>query len=237
MTDMTPQHPSPDAAQLAQALAAFVAERLRAGLAERGRALLIVSGGSTPVPFFEALAAQPLDWPHVTVTLADERGLPPDHADSNERLVRAHLLRGPAAQAHWVPLFDGQARPDDAVPALERRLATLPWPADVVVLGMGGDGHTASLFPHSPELAEVLDAAQSPRCVAVGVPQPPNVPVPRISLTPRALLNTRLLVLHITGQAKLDLLARAQAEGPVADLPIRLAVRQTQVPCHVFHAP
>jgi 6-phosphogluconolactonase len=237
MTGLIHLHPSPNAAQLAQALAVFVAERLRAGLAARGQALLIVSGGSTPVPFFEALAAQPLDWPHVTVALADERWLPPDHADSNERLVRAHLLHGPAAQARWVPMFDGQASPEGAAPDIERRLAALPWPADVVVLGMGGDGHTASLFPHAPELAAALHVGQPARCVAVGVPQAPNVPVPRISLTPRALLDARLLVLHITGQAKLDLLARAQAEGPVADMPIRLVVRQTQVPCHVFHSP
>jgi 6-phosphogluconolactonase len=237
MTDLTCLHQAANATQLALDLADFVGQRLREGVGARGRALLIVSGGSTPVPFFEALARQALDWSKVSITLADERWVPPDHADSNERLVRAHLLQGPAAQAQWVPLFNGQATPEAAASEIGQRLAALPWPADATVLGMGGDGHTASLFPHAPELTAALDASSSVLCLPVAAPAPPNVPVPRISLTRFALLDARALVLHITGAAKLALLAQAREEGPVAELPIRLALHQSQVPCHVFHSP
>ncbi|KGM41448.1 hypothetical protein JY96_18995 [Aquabacterium sp. NJ1] len=221
---------------LAQDLAEFVAQRLREGLATRGQALLVVSGGSTPMPFFKALSGMALDWSGVWVTLADERWLPPDHAYSNERLVRQGLLQGQAAQARLLPLFNGAASPEAAQVAVEGALASLPWPADVVVLGMGGDGHTASLFPHAPELAAALAEGEGPRCLPVAVPAAPNVPVPRLSLTRRALLDTRQLVVHITGASKLALVEQAMQEGPVAPWPIRLALHQSRVPCEVFHA-
>lgn len=233
-------HHASSASALAQDLARFVAERLRAAVAQRGQALLVVSGGSTPVPFFEALSGEDLAWPSVTVTLADERWLPADHADSNERLVRAHLLRERAAAARFVPLYNGKASPAQGLHDAQAAVAALPWPADVVVLGMGGDGHTASLFPHSPEVA-ALSAQQGDalgeRCMAVSSPAAPNVPVPRLTLTPRALLDARQVIIHITGEAKLRLLEQAQQTGPVADLPIRFALQHTGVPCAVFHSP
>jgi 6-phosphogluconolactonase len=220
---------------LAADLARYVADRLRAALAQRGHALLVVSGGSTPVPFFEALSGEALDWSRVTVTLADERWLPADHADSNERLVRQHLLREQAAAAPFVPLYNGALTPASGLADVQASLAALPWPADVVVLGMGGDGHTASLFPHMPEWAAL--PADEMRCMAVASPAAPNVPVPRLSLTPSALLDAKALLIHITGAAKLALLQQAQQTGPVADLPIRLALHQSHVPCTVFHSP
>ncbi|NBD21835.1 6-phosphogluconolactonase [Aquabacterium fontiphilum] len=245
-------HTATDPARLAQDLADFVAARLREGLAARGTALLVVSGGSTPVPFFQALSQVALDWSRVTVTLADERWLPHDHADSNAGLVRRHLLQGPAASARWVPLGQGRGDPALAWPAVEAALAQAPWPADVVVLGMGADGHTASLFPGAPGLAEALDAGCTHRCQVVPAPAPPNVPVDRITLTARALLDARTLVLHTTGAAKRALVAQAMdglgsaggagAAGSGADLaavmacPVRLVLWQTGVPCHLFHA-
>jgi 6-phosphogluconolactonase len=228
---------------LAQELADFVANGLRSGLQERGKALLVVSGGSTPVPFFEALAHCELDWARVVLTLADERWVPPDHADSNERLVLAHLLQGAAAKATFIPLFNGAGTPGQGQPDIEQALAGLPWPADVVVLGMGGDGHTASLFPHAPELPLALDGMSGyagitagPRCLAVSAPALPNVPVPRITMSARALLDARCVVLHVTGAQKWALLQQAIQNGPVAPWPVRLALHQGRVPCEVFYA-
>lgn len=229
-------HHAADPALLARDLADHVADLLRQGLTERGRALLIVSGGSTPVPFFQALARCALDWSAVTITLADERWLPPDHPDSNEALVRHHLLRAQAAAAHFVPLYNGTANPTEGVPTLEATLAALPWPADAVVLGMGADGHTASLFPDAPELPYALLDAAPARCLAVDAPLLPNVPVPRVSLTRRALLDTRQLIVHLTGEDKLELLHQAMLPGDVAEYPIRAVLQQHAVPCHIFHA-
>lgn len=229
-------HHAQSAEALAVDLAGFVAQCLREGLATRDRALLIVSGGSTPMPFFKALSGMALDWSRVVVTLADERWLPPDHADSNERLVRACLLVGAASTARLVSLFNGAGTPEAAEPDVEAALDALPWPADVVVLGMGGDGHTASLFPHAPELAVALAEGEGPRCCPVAAPAAPNVPVPRLSLTRRALLDTRHLIVHVTGAAKLALIEQAAQDGPLEAWPIRLALLQSRVPCEVFHA-
>ncbi|WP_290870344.1 6-phosphogluconolactonase [Aquabacterium sp.] len=229
-------HQAPDAQTLGDNLARFVAARLRNSLAERGEALLIVSGGSTPQPFFKALAQVDLDWSKVTITLADDRWLQPHEQDSNERTVRTTLLQGPAAAANFVSLVTPQATPEEGWAEVERRLQAMPWPADVTIFGMGGDAHTASLFPNCPELPLALDDAHVGLSLPIGAPTLPNVPVPRLTLTRRALLHTHCAVLHFTGAAKWDLLTQANAAGPVGDMPIRIVLHQDAVPVHVFHA-
>jgi 6-phosphogluconolactonase len=229
-------HLAPDAATLGQNLADFVAARLRNGLAERGEALLIVSGGSTPPPFFKALAKADLDWSKVTITLADDRWLQPDEADSNERTVRATLLQGPASAAKFVSLVTPDATPEQGWATVEARLQAMPWPADVTILGMGGDAHTASLFPHCPELNAALDDAHAGLSLPVAAPTLPNVPVPRLSLTRRALMHTHAAVVHVTGASKWALLEQGRAPGSVSEMPIRLALHQDAVPIHAFHS-
>ncbi len=235
-------HEAADAHVLAELLAGWVSERLREGLSARGQATLVVSGGSTPVPFFHALREADLDWSQVTVTLADERAVPATHVDSNARLVRAHLLQGRAAQANWLPCVAADLQSDQpdqlgqACHALESRLSALSWPVDVVVLGMGADGHTASLFPRSAELIQALTGEGRHRCLIAEVPEAPNVPLRRLSWTPWALLATRHLAIHTTGIAKRELLQHACASDDVREMPIRLALWQDDVPCHLFHA-
>lgn len=232
-------HEAADAHVLAGLLAGWVSARLSEGLAARGRATLVVSGGNTPVPFFHALRAADLDWSKVTVTLADERAVPPTHADSNTRLVRTHLLQGRAAQAQWLPCFAAQSSLDQldvARDELEARLSALSWPVDVVVLGMGSDGHTASLFPRSAELLNALADERERLCIVAEVPRAPNAPFKRLSWTPQALLASRHLAIHTTGVAKRELLQRACASDDVREMPVRLALWQDRVPCHLFHA-
>ncbi|WP_280547897.1 6-phosphogluconolactonase [Halomonas sp. 11-S5] len=202
--------------QLARQLAEAVAEALRADLARQDNALLVVSGGSTPVPFFAALAACELPWARVQVTLADERWVAEDADDSNARLVRAHLLQGPAAAATFVPLTTADATPEQGAEAVAERIAGLAWPASVVILGMGGDGHTASLFPDSRE----LDLALATDAAAVAV-RTPSQPQPRITLSAGRLHRARRHVLHITGGDKRAVLARALTGDDVRELPIR----------------
>ncbi|WP_243319662.1 6-phosphogluconolactonase [Geothrix sp. SG200] len=221
-----------DQATLVAALAQDVARRLKEELARQDRTVLVVSGGRSPVPLFQALARQVLPWERVTVTLADERWVPADHSDSNEALVRAHLLQGAAAAARMAPLFTGALTPEQGAPAVCAALAELPRPFCRVILGMGEDGHIASLFPGAAELAEGLITEAAALAV-----HPPRAPHPRLSLSLRALLDTRDLVLMISGPAKRRVLEQALEEGPVEDLPVRAILRQTAVPVSVCWAP
>lgn len=219
--------------QCAQSLAAGVGAVLREGLQVRGRASLVVSGGRTPMPFLNRLGSQQLDWSHVTVCLADDRWVPAEHPDSNEGLVRRHLLRGAAAAARLVPLVDASATPEAQRASVERALAAAPRPFDVVVLGMGDDGHTASLFPGAPGTAAALDLRR-PEQVALVVPA--AAPHRRISLTLRALLDARAVMILIQGEAKRAAIEKAAGSDPV-QYPIAAFLQQQTVPVHVYYSP
>ncbi len=221
-------------AAMARALAAAVADGLRAGLAGRGSASLAVSGGRSPIPFLEALSAEMLDWSRVVVTLVDERWVAPSSADSNEALVRRHLLRGSAAAACLVPLKTPAASPEAGVAAALALRAEMPRPFDAVVLGMGEDGHTASLFPDAAGLADALDPAGTAELVCI---HPPRAPHARITLSLAGVLATRRLFLQAGGAAKRAVLERAAREGEPLRLPVAaLLQQQTVVPELFFRA-
>jgi 6-phosphogluconolactonase len=222
-----------DSGSLARALADFVAERLQERLSRNGEASLIVSGGRSPIAFFAELSRKPLDWRRVTVSLADERWVAPDHPDSNENFVRKNLLVANAAEGRLLPLWNDAPTAEAAAVVASKRLRELPRPFDAVVLGMGEDGHTASLFPDAPELAEALDPAAAPACVAI---TPGQAPHRRLTLNRRALLDSRCIALQVQGAAKGRTLSRALTPGPVAELPVRAVLLQSKVPCHVFRA-
>ena len=202
-----------------RAAASMLADALRSAIAERGSASLAVPGGRTPAPAFKALAREDLDWSRVTVTLVDERWVDPGSEDSNERLVREHLLHGPAAAARFLPMMGNGPSPEDRV---EAYVATLPGePLDAVLLGMGEDGHFASLFPGSPVLPEGLDPASTARAVAVPAGEGTAPPQPRLSLTLAEIARARLIVLLASGREKERVIEHAQAAG--AD-PMRLPI-------------
>lgn len=219
---MTTEIRFPDRHELGGFLARLIAADLRAAVAERGRASLVVSGGTTPSPLFAALREHELPWENVAITLADERWVSPEHTASNEALVRRELLAGTAARACFVPLKNLAPTPEQGTAETERALATTARPFDVVILGMGEDGHTASLFPGAAELAAGLDLENPASCLAV---HPPDLSLPRLSLTLRALLDSRRIVLHFTGESKWQVYQRAQEEGSLEELPIRGVLR------------
>jgi 6-phosphogluconolactonase len=202
-----PPDPSPCLVEICDDEDHFVAEATGAVIAAlsqaidaRGQAIMAVPGGTTPGPIFDRLSQSKLDWAKVTVTLVDERLVDPASPDSNERLVRERLLQGPGSAAQFIPLT--VAGPQ-----------TLALPFDLVVLGMGEDGHIASMFPGNPALAEALTGDGI--CVEIPAGDGRAPPQPRRTLTLKAVNAARRRLLLFTGQAKLDVYRAAlQSRDP-----------------------
>jgi len=185
---------------------------------------------------FEALSRQLLSWDNVWVTLADERWVEPTAEASNERLVRRHLLRNQARQANFLPLKNRAASAQEGRAACEVEIARLPRPFDVVVLGMGPDGHFASLFPGGGGLQPTLGEDGSSLVTAV---RPATAEHSRLSLTLAALLDSRRIYLHLTGEGKQAVLERAQRAGLAGQqkLPIAALLAHAGDRLEVYWAP
>ena len=220
--------------ELVTALAGKIAGHLRGAIAERGRATLAVSGGRTPSALFDALAVLPLDWGKIIVTLCDERWVPEADERSNTALVREHLLRGEAARATFIPLTTDAATPEAALPIVRAHAAQLPLPLDVVLLGMGGDGHTASWFPDGDHLAEALDQDGPNRVVSMRAPAAAEA---RITLTAPVLATAAHIYLHIEGNSKRGVLCGAMEDGPESEMPIRAVLRRAHKRLKVYWSP
>lgn len=212
-------------AALARALADKIAGHLRTAIAANGRATLAVSGGRTPIALFVALAARELQWDKVTVTLCDERWVAEEDARSNTALVRQHLLQDKAAAAEFVALTTQATTPEEGLAEVRTRARLLPLPLDVVVLGMGGDGHTASWFPGGNQLAQALDAGGLERVVAMRAPAALE---PRITFTAPVLTGAQHIYLHIEGNGKRGVLCGAMESGPETEMPVRALLRRAQ---------
>lgn len=198
-----------DPSALADAVATIAGRALQPAIAHRGHASLVLSGGSTPRLFLPTLAEYQVRWRDVTVTLADERWVADSDPRSNARLLREQLFRGPAAAARFVPLKGDAATPDEGVAAAEAALAGIEDPYDLVVLGMGEDGHIASLFAGASGVDAALDPAGRARCIGVNPPPRVEPNVLRMSLTLAELRKGRHLALVIAGAEKMRVLDRA----------------------------
>ncbi|WP_058481098.1 6-phosphogluconolactonase [Legionella waltersii] len=183
--------------QLTQELSDSISTILLSAIRERGNAFMVVSGGKTPIDLFNALSQKELPWERVIITLADERCVDVQSPESNEHLVRNYLLQNKAKNANFISLFHADFVLSDHLQQLERTISQLP-SFDVVVLGMGEDGHTASLFPCSNELLEGLTNDRQ----SVLLVHPQKAPFQRISLTKKRLLNSQNVFLHLVGQKK-----------------------------------
>lgn len=221
-----------DRAEASRTAADLLGGALAARLKQGNGASLVVSGGSTPGECFDLLACRPLDWERVTVLPSDERWVPASSPDSNEALVRRRLLRARAAAGGFLPLYRDGLAPDDAPATVARDIADLPPPHAAVMLGMGADGHFASLFPDYDGLDAALDLAGPPGCVAVRTAGSPHV---RISLNLPALLSTDTLVLLFFGADKRAVYEAACAGG--SGYPVEALLAQSQVPVQVVWAP
>jgi 6-phosphogluconolactonase len=206
--------------ELAQGLAHDVAGWLRDAIAKNGSALLAVSGGSTPKPFFAALSKIKLEWSKVQVTLVDERQVPEDNERSNAKLVKETLIQNEAAKARFVPLYQNPGA------------AQLP-AFDVAILGMGSDGHTASFFPGGDQLAKALDLKTPESIVIINAP---GAGEPRLTFTLSRLLAANHLCLHIQGDDKMKVLEAALAGKNEFEMPVR-AVLNAAKPLSLYWCP
>ena len=219
-------------AELVLTLADDIEAELNGAIATRGFASLVVSGGKTPQPLFAELARRQIVWNKITITLADERWVDVSSKDSNEAMVRKTLLTGAADKANFVPLKNSAISALEGKQACNNIIASLSRPFDVVILGMGEDGHTASLFPGIARRA--LDTSSSESCLSVN---PENAPHERMTLTAAALLDSRKIVLHITGSKKWQIYQKAVSGESFEDYPVSIFLNQSQVPVCVYWNP
>lgn len=211
--------------ELSQAFADFAATTLQNTLAHKPQATLVVPGGNTPRYYLPALAKCKLPWDRIIVTLSDERWVDVTDEQSNEHLVKQHLMNHLPANTRFVGLKTRHDTPFDAVDEIHQRLDRLPLPLSLTVLGLGEDGHIASLFPGmNPDLTDTR------HCVAVA---PPIAPSLRISLSLAMLAESEQIALVVTGESKRRLLDRL-SEDPNSKFPIVWLLQRAQSPVTVF---
>ena len=213
-------------------LVSKVVDLLTMAIDQHGYASLVVSGGRTPKGFFHLLSQEFLDWSKVTVTLADERWVDADHKDSNEKLVQENLLINEAHGARFVALKNSASSALSGEESIGQDLSTIGR-FTVVILGMGDDGHTASLFPGSETLSAGLDKESGRHCLAV---QPLDAPHERMSMTLPRLLDSDQIIVHVCGENKGKVLAMADAGEDPFELPIRAVLQQSTTPVVVYWA-
>jgi 6-phosphogluconolactonase len=220
--------------ELADALAGDVGFIIDSAVEARGASLIAVPGGTTGPAVFAKLAAQSLPWKKVTIIPTDDRLVPMDDERSNVRAIaKAFLPLG----ARVIPIAAEIADYRLAGISADARLQDLPWPPDLVWLGMGKDGHTASIFA-GPDLQTALDAPKARRAVGVMPdPLPPEAPVARVTLTRSSILSARTVTITITGDDKRALLEQAIADGHSSKLPIGRVLAEAEQPIDIHWAP
>lgn len=221
-----------DAAEFAEAVAGDVGFVIDAALDARGDAVVALPGGSTPVPALKLLAKAPRKWKSVTIVPTDDRLVPVDHDASNVRMLASIFL---PLGARVVPLTGGSLAPAEAGRAADARLADLHWPLDLVWLGMGLDGHTASIFPGAD-----LEAALTAPHRAIGVtpdPLPGDAPFPRVTLTARSIAQARAVTIAIAGAEKRAVLEEALADGAGSRYPIGRLLAATDLAIDIHWCP
>jgi 6-phosphogluconolactonase len=218
---------------LCDALAARVMSAMAIAIAARGTASLVVPGGSTPGAFFDVLCKREIAWDKVTITMTDERWVPPASEGSNEHLLRTRLLVGRAAAATFVPLKTESPTAHAAEAEVSARVESIARPFDFVIAGMGDDGHTASWIPDSQGLDAALDRRNRKFAVGIVPPDATNLGE-RITLTRRALLEARAVAILIRGVSKQQTLEAANSGDNVQAMPVRAFLNQDKVPVEIY---
>lgn len=218
---------------LVEALSQSIAEQLQFAIDKKGKASLLVSGGSTPKSLFKKLRVIPLAWEKVSVGLCDERWVSPTSQDSNENLVKMYLLQEKASRATFVGMFEEGMDVQTAQVYCSKKMKTMLFPFDVLILGMGSDAHTASLFPQNVNLDKAFDLNNEALCMAI---EPTTAPYIRMSLTRKAILSAENIYLHFEGLEKLAVYQEAIAGDDMYVMPIRSVLNQELKNIEVYYA-
>ena len=221
------------------ALAAECQDVLSEALSKHGAATLLVSGGTTPAPLYEALSKTELNWKKIKIALVDERWVDQENSASNEALIRRTLLINNAKAAEFTGMKTSAKTAKAGQAETEENYRKLPQPFSLAIVGMGPDGHTASLFPHAKGLADALkaDSEQITATISANQSEVTGPNTERLTLTASALMKTERVIILFTGEDKLAVFSAAQKEGPVEDMPIRVLLHQEQVPVELYWAP
>lgn len=220
---------------LIEDLVANIVNELKQAIGQKGYASIAVSGGKTPIPLFILLSQQELNWNRVFVTLVDDRWVDDTNDASNEKLVMTYLLQNKAKLANFVGLKNSCDNPFDGAEETDKTLTTkIPMPLDVLILGMGDDGHTASLFPGAANLMTGLDMNSGRKVIGM---TPLTAPFDRITLTLPTILDSKNIYLHLIGQSKMDVLEQAEKGNNVDEMPIRAILHQDKVNVIGFWSP
>ena len=220
-----------DADEMAAAVAGDAQFIIESALDARGQAVIALPGGKTPLAIYEKLAVAKLDWKRVTILPTDDRLVPMGDALSNiTAIAKIFLPKG----VRVLPITSEAATDYKAAGrAADARLQDVHWPLDLCVLGMGTDGHTASIFP-GPDFDEAVAGPKDRRATGVMPdPLPPEAPVARVTLTRAAIASARALMIAITGQAKRDVLERAIKDGPMSSYPIGRVLAEVDLPVDI----
>jgi len=220
-------------AQLDEALAENVSQILQSAITLRGKASIAVSGGSTPKGFFKVLSNKAIDWKKVTITLADERWVDINVDASNTRLVHENLLQNKASAAKFFHLKQGEKLCEETLADLNLAAKNSLLPLDVVILGMGEDGHTASLFPCSEQISYGLDITNKNSLMKV---EPKTAPHQRITFSFAALKQSKNVFLHLCGENKKQVLDKALSTNDIFEMPIRAFLQGDGIDTQVYWA-
>lgn len=224
-------------AELTAALAQDIEVRLVEGIKNDDRAVICVSGGSSPKPAYQHLSKLPLAWDKIDVVMVDERWVDPSHDKSNETFINQTLLQNKAIEANFLHMKNKSATALEGQIECEKAFKTLKQPFDITILGMGPDGHTASLFPHAEGLENALSTNDLVCAIEAIKSDVTGDITQRLSLSLHGIKQSKVVKLLISGEEKLEVYKQAKLGGKVEDMPLRAILNQTDVEVQVYWAP